>query len=194
MSESKAELICNQVQSDIASGVFNQRTFLSVTDLMERYQAGKVPVRDALKTLCEKGFLISYPRRGYMVNFFSIEDVNKIQGVRRQLERYAVQLAIAKASDEEIMSLREYSNLNAQKGANVQFHIRLAELSGNEYLVEIVRNLVYKIAASRQEEQFLRNGADSENAYSVHERIIDALLARNEETAIKELEEDIRFI
>ena len=194
MKDTKADFICDQIQKDLASGVFGQRSFLNVAELAEKYQVSKIPVRDALRILCEKGFLVSYPRRGYMVNYFSKEEVNKIQGVRRQLERYSVQLVIRGASDEEIASLRKYNKMDSQGGSNVQFHVGLAKLSGNEYLAEMVQTLVYKIAASGQNESFLSGKQMESGIFTDHEKIIDALLARDEEAAIREIENDIHFI
>ena len=195
MSEVKSNLISEQIQRDIAAGVFDQRSFFNVAELMEQYQASKVTIRDALHILCEKGFLISYPRRGYMVNYFSREEVNKIQGIRRRLESYGVQLVIANASDDEIRSLQTDEEVNSESGQNLRFHIQLAKLSGNEFLSEIVSTLVYKIAAARQEKFFWSNEERKKNeVFDTHRQIIDALLARDEARAIREIEKDIRFI
>lgn len=47
-----------------------------------------------------------------MVNYFSREEVNKIQGIRRRLESYGVPLVIANASDDEIRSLQTDEEVN----------------------------------------------------------------------------------
>ena len=53
MSEVKSNLISEQIQRDIAAGVFDQRSFFNVSELMEQYHASKVTIRDALHILCE---------------------------------------------------------------------------------------------------------------------------------------------
>ena len=60
MCEVKSNLISEQIQRDIAAGVFDQRSFFNVAELMEQYQASKVTIRDALHILCE----LLFQRRG----------------------------------------------------------------------------------------------------------------------------------
>ncbi|MGC2871792.1 GntR family transcriptional regulator [Ihubacter sp. mB4P-1] len=194
MTEKKSTKIYEAIRADIVNGRIDTRTFLNAGEIAEKYQVSKAPVRDALQVLCDQGYLVSYPRKGYMINIFSKEEVNKIQNVRRRVEAYSVELAIAHASDDAILSLKPYADRNFQMGEslyvdslreesnNLRFHVRLAEIGGNEYLLDIVKNLAGKITMAN---------IDTSADFSYHEKIIEALLERDVKAAVKYLEADL---
>ena len=82
--------------------------------LRKRYQVSKAPVKQALRILAGQGYLTSYPRKGYLVSAYSVEEVNQLQEIRRCLESLCVRLAIQNASDEEIRSLQSYEGMDAE--------------------------------------------------------------------------------
>ena len=190
MAEKLSEKIYRKVKSEIDNGIIDGRSFLSESQLAKEYGTSKAPVRDALHLLCSQGYLISFPRKGYMINMFSIEEINQIQVIRRQLEKLCVKLVIENATDEEIQSLREFTGTQMGENDpmmtnNSRFHIRLAELTGNEFLPEILKNLVNKVSQT-----VIKRPSDLER----HNRIIDALAERNLEKAERCLEEDIQLL
>lgn len=197
MQEKKSTRIYEAIKVDIMSGRFDTRTFLNAGEIAEKYQVSKAPVRDALQMLCDQGYLVSYPRKGYMVNVFNREEANQIQNVRRHVEKYCVELAIEHATDEEIKSLECYTKRNlleqrnqyqselGPESNNLQFHVRLAEIGGNEYLTEIVKSLVGKITMAN---------IDTASDFSYHEKVVEALLDRNLEAAVRYIEADIESL
>lgn len=109
--------------------------------MAEKYQVSKAPVRDALHLLVKQGYLVSYPRKGYMVNRFSIDEINQIQMIRRQIEHLSVELVIKNATDEQIQSLYAYTDKKNQEEGNSEFHLALAGISGNKFLPETLQEL-----------------------------------------------------
>lgn len=189
MAERLSEKIYQGIKADIDSGVIDGRDFLSESQLAKDYGTSKAPVRDALHLLCSQGYLISYPRKGYMVNVFSMDEVNQVQIIRRQLEKLCARLVIENADDEAIRTLYAYieeqpETLDPMATSNTQFHIQLAELTGNKFLPEILKNLLYKISQAA-----IRRRSDPDK----HRSIIEALLARDAARAEECLEEDILF-
>lgn len=187
MVEKKSTAIYEDIKKDIISGKIDSRSFLNVGEISDQYHVSKAPVRDALQLLCDRGFLISFPRKGFMVNLFSNEEVNKIQAIRRHMEKYSVQLAVENATDEEINSLREFTreesrSLEPGESNNVRFHLRLAEIGHNEFLPQTVRDLVEKVSLAN-----IKAASD----FDLHDKIIDALLARDLELAVARMEEDV---
>lgn len=190
MKEKKSTAIYENIKQDIIEGKFDSRSFLNAGELSEKYDVSKAPVRDALQLLCDRGFLISYPRKGYMINIFTNEEVNKMQAIRRHIEKYSVQLAIENASDAEILSLKECTRQESRTyepddSNNVRFHLRLAEIGHNEYLPEVLKDLVGKVSLAN---------INSDSTFNSHDQIIDALLERNLEKAIRCIEEDVHAI
>ena len=103
---------------------------------------------------------------------------------------YSARYAGENATDEEIQSLREFTGTQMGENDpmmtnNSRFHIRLAELTGNEFLPEILKNLVNKVSQT-----VIKRPSDLER----HNRIIDALAERNLEKAERCLEEDIQLL
>ena len=59
--------VYNLIFSDVLEGNFPLDEFITEKQLMERYQAGKAPVREALIELCSENILHSIPRLGYQI-------------------------------------------------------------------------------------------------------------------------------
>lgn len=186
-----SEKIYNQIKADIESGVIDSRTFLSESQVAQQFEVSKAPVRDALHLLCNQGYLASYPRKGYMVNLFTADEINQIQTIRREIEKLSLRLVIDNATDEEIASLRECISdaSDARTGAetsNAQFHMKLAQISGNKYLPEVLSDLIYKASQTQLGVKQVQPNRHSE--------IIDALLERDLSRAQALLDEDIAFV
>jgi len=172
------------------SGVIDGRSFLSEAQLAKQFGVSKAPVRDALHLLCSQGYLISYPRKGYMLNLYSSDEINQIQVIRRQVEKLCVKLAIENASNEEILSLKEFTeqqmgSSDPSKTNNTMFHLRLAEITGNQYLPGILQDMLYKASMAA-----IKSSSDLEK----HQHIVNALLERDLEKAEQYLEEDILML
>lgn len=188
--ESLTEKIYTDLRRKILDGEITPREFISEGRIAEEYSVSKAPVKQALHILANQGYLTSYPRKGYMVTTFSVEEINKIQDIRRCLESLCVQLAIQYASEEEILSLQVYDdmdsgNLDPRNTINTKFHLRLAEISGNEFLPETLRPLLLKATMSN-----IRGEPDTQH----FDRIVQAMLRRDTEQAVRLLHEDIRHL
>lgn len=182
-----SETIYESIKNDIVTGKLDSRTFLSESETARNFGVSKAPVRDAFHLLCNQGYLISYPRRGYMVNIYTVEDLNKIQEIRIHMEKLSVKLAIERATDEEILSLKEFTKnqhkeLDPAKTNNTLFHMRLAKITKNEYLPSVLSDLLNKVS---------QISINAESNLEKHNNIINALMERNVEKAIDCLEKDI---
>ncbi|MFR8519336.1 MAG: GntR family transcriptional regulator [Emergencia timonensis] len=190
MEEKLSDKIYAEIRNGIIDGEYSARDFLSEAQVAKKYGVSKAPVKEALHILADQGYLISYPRRGYMINTYSDEELDKIQEIRKTLEALCVRLAIAKASDEDLEELRFYRDgetraLDPRETVNFKFHIGLARLSGNEFLVDTLIPLVIKASMNK-----INCEADIDN----FDKIIDAMLARDEAKALQYLDEDIRYL
>ena len=179
--------VYNAIKERINQGVYDSRTFLNEGQLAADFGVSRAPVRDALHLLCSQGYLVSYPRKGYMVNVFSPKEVNYMQQIRRHLERLSLQLVIQNATDGEICSLRQFTqsqtnSTDPTETNNNQFHTRLAELSGNPYLPGVLKDLLGKVCVA---------AIQNESDLSSHEAIIEALLARDLPAAEAALDRDV---
>lgn len=188
MAEKLSVQIYNSVKQEIESGTLGARTFISEAQIAQQYGVSKAPVRDALHLLSKQGYLVSYHRKGYMVNSFTVDEINQIQAIRKQLEKLSVELIIDHATDEEIQSLRAYTSaeyLQSGDRPNQQFHMAMARLSGNQYLPGVLDDFLSKITLAR---------GSSELDADKHDHLIDAMLQRDKQKAMQWLDEDIAFL
>ena len=188
MDSKISERVYKSILKDIVEGVYTPRDFISEAQIAAKYGVSKAPVKEAMHILASEGFLVSYPKRGYMINVYTAEEMSKIQEVRRTLEELAVRKAIRGASDEAIRGLRFYDSkeeLQYSPGetVNTRFHMALARLSGNEFIAEALYPLLIKASFYN-----IKGAPDTLN----FDRIVEAMLARDEEQAVRYLREDIR--
>ena len=185
-----SEEVFAKVRGDIIAGKYSARDFISESEIAKEYNVSKAPVKEALHLLADQGYLVSYPRKGYMVNTFSRDEVNQIQEVRRALETLCVQRVVKYAADDEINSLQEAimdttSKDEPEKTVNYRFHMKLAEISGNPVIPQTLEKLV-NIASMTQ----IDRAADIDN----FKEIIKALQKRDEKAAVHWIQTDISNI
>lgn len=200
MKLSIAKQIYKDLRESIIFGNIQPGHMLGEQEMAEKYNSSKMPVREALHQLCQEGYLISYPRRGYVVSNITEEDFSEIQQVRLPLELLSVDLVIEKASDVEIRGLYDILSTpesdivgkptnSSLHNINSVFHLELARLSRNKRLYESLNHLIGEV--SRAGYRFYSPAVLQERHF--HERIIDTLLERNAEKAKEILREDLKI-
>jgi len=119
--------------------------------LAERYGVSKTPIREALNTLRQEGYVEVVPRRAYVVTPVSVRDVQHIFHVRLLLEPSAAELAAQRVSGEQLATLRRLidrrppANLTDRLALNRAFHMGIAEASGNPRLVTFIGKLLEEV-------------------------------------------------
>jgi DNA-binding GntR family transcriptional regulator len=114
---------------------------------------GKTPVREALAALQQEGLVEAVPRTGYRVTPVTLKDVLEIFALRVLLEGEAVRLAAGRElSAEQLQRLEELCHIEYDLDdpaafqrsleENTEFHVLLAEGSGNRRLVEMLRGIM----------------------------------------------------
>lgn len=195
-----ARQIYADLREDITSGKLQPGHMLGEQNLADRYGSSKMPVREALHQLCQEGYLVSYPRRGYVVSPITEEDFFEVQQLRLALEMLSLELIVKQSSDEEIFALRDILAQYREGGdpkaqvallhaINTSFHLGLAKLSKNKRLYEALTHLVGE--ASRAGYRFYSLAKLKERHF--HERILEALLERDAEKAKAVLREDLEL-
>ncbi|HEY9053969.1 MAG TPA: GntR family transcriptional regulator [Rectinemataceae bacterium] len=200
MKPSIARQIHSDLRNDIISGKIQPGHMLGEQSLADRYGSSKMPVREALHQLCQEGYLVSYPRRGYVVSNITEEDFFEIQQLRLALEMLSLDLIVKNSSREEILALRSVLERYEDRGdpkslvallheINTDFHLGLARLSKNKRLYAALNHLVGE--ASRAGYRFYSLQKLKERHF--HERILDALLEGDAEKAKTILREDLEL-
>ncbi len=183
------------VKEKILSKEYKTNEFLSEGGIARDFGVSKAPVRTALHRLCEEGFLISYARKGYLVTNVSTDDYLKLLQVRYAIESTAIRLIIHNCSDREIEALRSISILEvpsdpAYSTVNEQFHIEMAKLTENQYLVNTLREY---LKMSSQLYEYTRFAYTDIQQNSYHNELIQSMLSRDIPLALDWLKKDFEI-
>src|SRR5215213_7803734 len=79
--------------------------------LAERYGVSKTPIREALNTLRQEGYVEVVPRRAYVITPVSVRDVQHIFHVRQLLEPSAAELAAQSMTGEQLAVIRRLATI-----------------------------------------------------------------------------------
>jgi DNA-binding GntR family transcriptional regulator len=149
-----ADAIYQRLREDILHGYLRPNELLIETELADRLQASRTPVREGLQRLAKDGLVVSKSRRWLVVEQ-TLKDIRDIYDVRTALESHAARLASERVSDEQIDALFKalYSRGEAGPGlddfvtSNELFHTLIVDAAGNPRLSE----------ATEQSKQFYFN-------------------------------------
>lgn len=157
--------------------------------LCDHLGVSRTPLREAMKVLAAEGLVTLQPNRGATVSDPSPDDIADTFKVIGALEALAGELACTRVKERDIAEIRvlHYQMaLHQTRGElpeyfrlNQRIHERIVELSGNRVLIEAHRQLGGRIR--RQRFVANRSGGRWEQAMREHERILEALAARDGE-------------
>ena len=187
------------LRKDILHGEIPPGTRLTETQLAEKFQISRTPVREALSRLKNEGLVYASPGSGAIVSDCSVTDAEELMGIRVALESYALEQAFDKLTEMDIMQLEfiikkakhfvEEKDITAVFETNTEFHDYIMEKSGNKRLENLLSNMMdailrYRIAT-------LHYPGNMGTSIQNHTKIIEALKNRDKETAKKHLIADI---
>jgi len=155
--------------------------------------ASRTPVRAALLRLETEG-LVCREGRGWMVTPINLKEVEQLFVYREALEVAAIRLAVEAAGEEAIADLEavldtcgpDATREQAQRDG-LEFHVRLARLSGNEFITRGVADAMTRLSRARWlESDPVHHGWDE------HRRILAALRERDAALAVQLVEAHVR--
>lgn len=151
----------------------------------------RTPIREALARLEQEGFVEIQARRGVFIKRKSLEEILEMVTVWAALESMAARLACDRASDGEIMELRQLgtqftkdnakAHLDEYSEANIDFHLCVLGLSKCNMLQEMARNLFIHLKAVRR--RALKDSTRADRSVVDHMNIIEAIEDRNADLA-----------
>jgi DNA-binding GntR family transcriptional regulator len=120
-------------------------------ELSEEFGVSRSPIREALQMLVENGLVTKEPYRGYTVRQPDLKEIHDLYDVRQALELFAVEwLAGHGMPQSEWAELSHtWQNIAHNLPQNMAhfaesdeaFHEKLAECTGNQALVQYLRNI-----------------------------------------------------
>jgi GntR family transcriptional regulator, carbon starvation induced regulator len=194
--------VFEKLRTDILTARLPPGTKLRFEYLRKTYAVGLSPLREALSRLAENRLVVATGQRGFRVPSVSAHDIIDIAMVRKQVEGLALRLSISNGDDAweaSVVAARHKVTLLEKAGKNVaediwesrhrEFHRTLVSACQSDCLLHLHGLL------SDQFDRYRRLSAKSRLPTAprslVHQRILDAVLDRNADLAVKLLTDHI---
>jgi DNA-binding GntR family transcriptional regulator len=201
MEISSTHLIVESLTRAIVEHRLHPGTKLAEQKLADHFGVSRTLVRQALFQLSQNRLIKLEPARGAFVAAPSVEEAKQVFAVRRMLEAEMARAFARTATPAKLRALREHV---AREKLAVQqhdvpsrtellgdFHVRMAELMGNQVLAELLSELISRcalIALMYQSSQAAEHSSDE------HAAIVKALAAKDEELAVRLMNEHLLHV
>jgi len=200
------EQIVLQIESSIVSGKLKIGDQLPAERILaEQFSVSRTAVREAVKTLREKGLIEIRPGRGTFVTarntgtvrqsigllmkFESGKDSVNLVEVREMLEPEIAAMAAMRITDEYIAAMAEaiqvmdtaLDNVDLFAEADLDFHLALAEATQNP-IIPILMDSIIDLLREQRKRTGLANGG-LRRGQDHHKRIMEAVVRRDPQAA-----------
>ncbi|RYF83433.1 MAG: GntR family transcriptional regulator [Comamonadaceae bacterium] len=174
---------------------------LAEQKLADHFGVSRTLVRQALFQLSQNRLIRLEPARGAFVASPSVDEARQVFAVRRMLEAEMTRAFIRSVTPARLKALREH--VAQEKAAVVaedvsertellgNFHVRMAELMGNQVLAQMLGELISRCALITLMYQSATEAAHSNDE---HADIVKALAARDEERAVRLMTEHLLHV
>jgi GntR family transcriptional regulator, rspAB operon transcriptional repressor len=145
--EGEVERVYRTLREWLIAARLRPGEFLSEVLLAAQCRTSRTPVREACGRLAQDKWLMRIPRKGYLVAPISVRDIVELYEFRRLLECFSAEKVARAASREQIQELRDLvrvendpaAELREILSANQAFHLRLAQIAGNQRVIDELR-------------------------------------------------------
>ena len=198
METSSTHHIVESLTRAIVEHRLHPGTKLAEQKLADHFGVSRTLVRQALFQLSQNRLIRLEPARGAFVASPSVDEAKQVFAVRRMLEAEMTRAFVQQVSPAKIKSLREHVAQERQAVDNQDvpgrtellgdFHVRMAELMGNEVLAELLRELISRCALITL---MYQSTHAAEHSNEEHAEIVKALAARDEALAVRLMNEHL---
>ena len=186
-----ADKLISDIRKEVSSGILKPGDQLEVNALAERFGVSRTPIREAIRTLVESGVLETRPRKGSFVRVLSAKQLLDLFQVAAELEGMACRLAALSLTKENVEAIErglakctqaaEAQNNAEYAMANLDFHTAIHNASGNDWLIEQLRQLQINLNSYRTMPYKIRGRL--KKSTDEHKIICDAILSGDGEHA-----------
>jgi DNA-binding GntR family transcriptional regulator len=201
METSSTRHIVESLTRAIVEHRLHPGTKLAEQKLADHFGVSRTLVRQALFQLSQNRLIKLEPARGAFVAAPSVEEAKQVFAVRRMLEAEMARAFARSATPAKIKALREHV---AQEKQAVQqhdvpgrtellgdFHVRMAELMGNQVLADLLRELISRCSLITL---MYQSTHAAEHSSEEHVEIVKALAAKDEDLAVRLMNEHLQHV
>ena len=193
------DVVFNTLRRAILKGELKPGERLMEITLADKLGVSRTPIREAIRKLELEGLVVMAPRKGAKVASITERDLNDVLEVRKGMEVLAISLACKRITGEELEKLEtieqsfqkliESGNLTELAEMDVKFHDTIYQATNNQRLVQLLNNLREQMYRYRLE--YLKDTQSHDRLVEEHQRIVDAIIDKNKEEAVRLIQEHI---
>jgi DNA-binding GntR family transcriptional regulator len=174
---------------------------LAEQKLADHFGVSRTLIRQALFQLVQKRLIRMEPARGAFVATPSSDEARQVFAVRRMVEMEMTRSFVRNVTPAQIKALKDHV---AEEKAAVQrgdvagrtdllgdFHVRMAELMGNDVLAQILGELISRCALITL---MYQSTNAAEHSAEEHSEILQAIIAKDEKLAVKLMDDHLRNV
>jgi DNA-binding GntR family transcriptional regulator len=188
------------IKGEILSLTLSPGAQLNINNLTEELNISRTPIREALLRLEKDGLVRVIPRAGFYVTEITRRDLEELYEIRELLESRAIEEAVNNMSDLDLklidgnikgshLSVRDKEVDNFLR-LEIEFHTFLINHSSNQRLISIMESL--HDLTLRWRTLSVRSLENLNLSYEEHQRIAQAVKARDSKKASQLMSEHIR--
>ena len=194
----QASSVYDRLKSDILTGNLQPGLKLRLKDLIERYETGNSPLREALNRLSANGMVVREENRGFRVPTASSEELMELTRTRCWLEEIALRESIANGDgdwEERVVLAYHWLARSAANGDGTaksssaeweehhsEFHLALISACDSRILMDFCAELAQRSFRYRNLAEVVKYRDQHE--MDEHEELQNATLERNADKAV----------
>jgi DNA-binding GntR family transcriptional regulator len=164
--------------------------------LERQFQSSRTPIRAALARLEGEG-LVQREGRNWIVAPIDLGEIEALAEFREPLEVSAARLACLRATEADLDAIAEMLNACQPQvpreewhKVGTDFHVEIARLSGNPFLVRAIEGVMTRLSRARWLEVWTESSR--EQAWTEHRRILSAIRNKEADEAASQAAEHVR--
>ena len=174
---------------------------LAEQKLADHFGVSRTLVRQALFQLSQNRLIRMEPARGAFVAAPSVEEAQQVFAVRRMLESEMTREFVKSVTPAKIRSLKEHVQQEREAVAKEDvsgrtellgdFHVRMAELMGNQVLAQLLGELISRCALITL---MYQSRSEAQHSTEEHAEIVAALAAKDADKAVQLMQEHLDHV
>ena len=195
---STTHVIVEALTKAIVEHKLHPGTKLAEQKLADHFGVSRTLVRQALFQLSQNRLIRLEPARGAFVAAPSVSEARQVFAVRRMLEAEMTRAFVHTVTPAKIKALK--AHVAQEKAALLKddvagrtellgdFHVRMAELMGNDVLAQLLGELISRCALITL---MYQSASAAEHSNDEHSQIVKALAAKDEAGAVRLMNEHL---